>query len=92
VYQVQTGPKVLDILSQHPEIDLILLDVNLPEMTGYEVASRIRQTNQDIKIFAQTAYSISSEKHIAIEAGCNEFISKPIKRSDLIALIQKYFN
>lgn len=92
LFQVQTGPKVLDILSQHPEIDLILLDVNLPEMTGYEVASRIRQTNQEIKIFAQTAYSISSEKHVAIEAGCNEFISKPIKRSDLIALIQKYFN
>lgn len=92
VYQVQSGPKALDILSQHPEIDLILLDVNLPEMTGYEVASRIRQTNKEIKIFAQTAYSISSEKHVAFEAGCNEFISKPIKRSDLIALIQKYFN
>jgi|GEM_PF-1262199 len=92
LFQVQTGPKVLDILSQHPEIDLILLDVNLPEMTGYEVAARIRQTNKEIKIFAQTAYSISSERHIAIEAGCNEFLSKPIKRSDLITLIQKYFN
>ena len=82
---------MIEIFSQHPDIDLILLDVNLPEMNGYEVASRIRKTNQEIKIFAQTAYSISSEKHIALEAGCNEFISKPIKRADLIALIQKYF-
>ncbi|HPE40532.1 MAG TPA: PAS domain S-box protein [Bacteroidales bacterium] len=90
-YRAKTGPEVLEYFNQHPEVDLIFMDINLPEMNGYEVTKEIRKTNQDVIIIAQTAYDLSSDKEMALTSGCNDYISKPTKKNDLIDLIKKYF-
>ena len=71
---------------------MILMDIKMPVMDGYEATHQIRQFNKEVIIIAQTAYAFSGDREKAIEAGCNDYISKPIKKAELMALIQKYFN
>jgi len=72
--------------------DLILLDVRMPEMDGYEATAQIRQFNTDAVIIAQTAYALSGDFVKAIAAGCNDYITKPVQKEHLIATVQKYFD
>ncbi len=86
------GLKGLTYFQNHPDIDLILMDIKLPEMNGLEVTKQIRLYNNKVIIIAQTAYANSTDRDIAIEAGCNDYIAKPIFKNDLLRLINKYFN
>ena len=63
----------------------------LPEMDGFEATRQIRGFNKDVIIIAQTAYGLSGDREKALDAGCNDYISKPIIREELFVLIQKYF-
>jgi signal transduction histidine kinase/CheY-like chemotaxis protein len=74
----------------NPGIDLILMDISLPEMDGYEATRQIRQFNKKVTIIAQTAYGFSSDREKAMEAGCDDYISKPINKTLLLNLIEKY--
>jgi PAS domain S-box-containing protein len=71
-------------------IDLILMDISLPDMNGYEATRIIKQSNQQIIIIAQTAYAAEDERQKAIDAGCIDYISKPTKRELLLTMIGKY--
>ena len=62
----------------------------MPGMTGLETTRRIREFNPKVPIIAQTAYSLSGDREMAIEAGCNDYISKPINRKELQNLVKKY--
>ena len=77
--------------SLHSYLKVVLVDAEMPEMDGFEATRQIRQFNKDVIIIAQTAYGLSGDREKAIEAGCNDYISKPINREVLLALIQKYF-
>ena len=66
------------------------MDIKLPEMDGYEATRKIREFNKDIVIIAQTAFALIGDREKAIEAGCNDYISKPISKDILIKLIKKY--
>jgi CheY-like chemotaxis protein len=92
VLQVQTGIEAIDACRNNPDIDLILMDVRMPGMTGYDATRQIRGFNKDIIIIAQTAEAFAGDKEKAIEAGCNEYLSKPIDQDELMVLIRKYFN
>lgn len=72
--------------------DLILLDLKMPIMDGYEAAIKIRQKHPDLIIIAQTAYAMANEKEKAIISGCNDFITKPIKKEVLFYKMGKYLN
>ena len=72
------------------KFDLVLMDVQLPEMDGYEATKQIRKQKNKPKIIAQTAYALSGEKQKCLEVGCNDYISKPIKISSLLKLIDDY--
>lgn len=72
------------------QIDLVLMDIRLPDINGYETTKLIRQNNTTIKIIAQTAYAAQSEKKEALNAGCDDYISKPIKRELLFELLKKH--
>ena len=91
ILKVTTGIDAVDTCRDNPDIDLVLMDIKLPEMDGYESTREIRKFNKDIIIIAQTAFGLMDEKEKALEAGCNDFIAKPINRSAFLALIQKYF-
>jgi PAS domain S-box-containing protein len=86
-----TGNEAVNICRSHPDIDLILMDIQMPDLNGYDAASRIREFNKDVVIIAQTAFAQAGDKEKSIIAGCNDYISKPIKKHELIALINKYF-
>lgn len=59
--------------------DVILMDIRLPDISGLEIVKQIRNTGNMVKIIAQSAYAMNSDHRLALEAGCNDFISKPVK-------------
>ena len=87
----KTGIEAVEICHNNPDIDLVLMDIQMPEMNGYEAIGEIRQFNKNVIIIAQTAFGLNGEKERAIDAGCNDYISKPIDLVLLKRLIQKYF-
>ena len=87
----KSGIETVEACRNNPDIDLVLMDIQMPGMNGYEATRQIRQFNKDVIIFAQTAFALAGDREKAIEAGCNDYISKPLKKDELMALIQKYF-
>ena len=91
VLQVKTGIEAIDACRNNPDVDLILMDIRMSGMTGYEATRQIRGFNKDVIIIAQTAEAFAGDKEKAIKAGCNEYLSKPIDQDELMGLIRKYF-
>lgn len=87
----KNGIEAVNTCKKNPDIDLILMDIKMPELNGYEATRRIRKFNKDVIIFAQTAYAFMGDKEKTFKAGCNDFISKPIKNDELMFLLSKYF-
>jgi hypothetical protein len=68
------------------------MDIRMPGMNGYEATQQIRQFNKELIIIAQTAFGLVSDREKSLEAGCNDYISKPINKNILLALIDLYSN
>ena len=92
IINVINGTETVEVCRNNPDIDLILLDIQMPDLNGYEATLQIREFNKEVVIIAQTAYGLSGDREKALDAGCNDYISKPINENELDALIQKYFN
>ncbi|MHB1148197.1 MAG: PAS domain S-box protein, partial [Lutibacter sp.] len=92
VLKVVTGVEAVEACRNNPDIDLILMDIRMPEMNGYEATRQIRQFNKDVVIIAQTAFALPGDREKAIEAGCNDYISKPFSQTVFTELMEKYFN
>jgi hypothetical protein len=86
-----TGVEAVEACRNNPDFDLVLMDIRMPQMNGLEATQQIRQFNTDLIIIAQTAYGFSSDCEKALEAGCNDYITKPINKDKLLRLVQKYF-
>jgi len=91
VIKARTGNEAIEICRTNPDLDLILMDIQMPDLNGYEATRQIRQFNKDVVIIAQTAFGLSVDREKAIEAGCNDYMSKPINKDEILSLIQKYF-
>ncbi len=89
-YHAYSGKEALSIAREHPDIKLILMDIKMPEMDGYEATREIRTFSQDVPIVAQTAYNLPSDIKKAKEAGCDEHLAKPVDRSTIMDMIKKY--
>ena len=87
IYISNNGKDVINLVKEHPEIDLILMDVKMPVLDGFSATREIRKFNRDIKIIAQTAYAMEGDNAHALEAGCDGYISKPLNEEDLFKLI-----
>lgn len=87
----KTGNEAIEVFRNNPDIDLIFMDIQMPEMSGYEVTWQIRQFNKEVLIIALTAFALSGDKNKALDAGCTDYVSKPLLKSELIELINKYF-
>jgi len=86
----RTGPEAVEACLKNPDIDLVLMDILLPQMNGYEATREIRKFNKDVIIIAQTAYAFEGDKEKAIAAGCHDYLSKPIKTDQLEQMILKH--
>ena len=71
--------------------DLILMDIQMPEMNGYEAVRQIRKFDKKMIIIAQTAFALINDREKSIRAGCNDYLTKPIVKRELEFLIQKHF-
>jgi PAS domain S-box-containing protein len=85
------GREAVEICSNQ-SIDLVLMDIRLPDINGYEAASQMKKNNSRLKIIVQTAYAAQDEKQKAIDAGCVDYISKPTKEDSLMVMIRKHLS
>ena len=92
IIEAKTGVAAVEIFRKNPDIDLILMDIQMPDLNGYDATRQIRQFNKNVIIIAQTAFGLLGDRERAIEAGCNDYIAKPIKKDELIAMIEKQIN
>jgi PAS domain S-box-containing protein len=89
---VRDGKQAIELCKTIGKIDLILMDIKMPEKSGYEAIKEIKKSRHDIPIIAQTAYTFKEDRAKCIAAGCNDYISKPIDIELLLGIIAKYFN
>ena len=87
---VNDGEQAIHYCINHPEVCLILMDLKLPTLDGYETTAQIKNINPTIPIIAQTAYAMAGDREKAIEAGCDEYITKPITTSHLLDMIKTF--
>ncbi|SFS29766.1 PAS domain-containing hybrid sensor histidine kinase/response regulator [Lutibacter maritimus] len=87
-----SGTDAITICKENPDIDLILMDIQMPGLNGYEATREIRKFNKNVVIIAQTAFGLSGDREKSIKAGCDEYISKPIQSNQLLELIEACFN
>jgi signal transduction histidine kinase/CheY-like chemotaxis protein len=90
ITRVSDGRTAIEVLKNDPSIDLILMDLKMPEIDGLEATRMIRTFNPSVLIIAQTAFGFEEDKIKALEAGCNDYISKPINKSELEKIILKH--
>jgi len=74
------------------DIDLILMDIKMPEMDGLAAARKIREKSISVPIIAQTAYAMSEDKNKCLNAGCNDYLTKPINHKLLLTTIDKFLS
>ncbi|MFO7656221.1 MAG: response regulator [Bacteroidales bacterium] len=91
IYHARTGIEAIEIFSKNNDINLILMDIKMPGMDGYEATRKIKQLSPAIPIIAQTAFASDSDRQKALEAGCSDYIAKPIASSALIEKIKTLF-
>ena len=85
----KNGLEAIDYCKNNSQIDLVLMDIKMPKLGGYEATREIRKFNKDLPIIAQTAYAMSGDREKAIAAGCTDYISKPIDKTLLLEMITK---
>ncbi len=90
--RAKNGKEALNIFESNKNIDLILMDIQLTDISGYEVTKQIKKINKDIPIIAQTSYALYGDKEKSLEAGCDDYITKPIRKNELMEKIGKYIN
>ena len=90
ILHAKNGQEAIDICKANSNISLILMDIKMPIMNGYEATKQIKKFRPNLPIVAQTAYSTLEDKNKSISAGCEAFISKPIKKEILNEIIAKY--
>ncbi len=89
IYHADNGLKAIEICTQHPEIDIVLMDIQLPEMNGMDATRHIKQIRKELPIIAQTANAYAEDKDKCIEAGCIDYVSKPININLLFGKIDQ---
>tara|TARA_R110001583_G_scaffold35585_1_gene118154 strand:- start:747 stop:5216 length:4470 start_codon:yes stop_codon:yes gene_type:complete len=92
IIHAKNGLEVIDCYKKNEAIDIILMDLKMPVLNGFEATKEIRKFNSEIPIIAQTAYTSADDRKKATLAGCNEFIIKPIDKKTLSAVINSYLN
>jgi len=86
----EDGIEAVEMVLKHENIDCILMDIRMPGIDGYEATRHIKNERKDIPIIVQTAYALTNERLKAYDAGCDEYLSKPIKINRLYEVIEKY--
>jgi PAS domain S-box-containing protein len=89
ILEAANGQEAVESVKDHPEISLVLIDMKMPIMNGFEATRLIKQIRPKLPVIAQTAYAFAKDQDEALQAGCDDYISKPIKKQALMDKIHK---
>jgi len=92
ILRAENGQQAVDICKANKKINLVLMDLKMPDINGIEATIEIKKVRPDLPIIAQTAYAMTEDKKTSIAAGCNDYLAKPIKSKVLISTLNKYLN
>ncbi|MDM8161253.1 response regulator [Labilibaculum sp. K2S] len=90
IIRARDGQEALDFIKSVPEIDLVLMDMQMPVMNGYDATRNIKKINKNMPIIAQTAYHYGEAYEEIMAAGCDDFVSKPIDIGGLKDMIDRF--
>jgi CheY-like chemotaxis protein len=90
VLRAKTGAEAIQLCRNNPHVSLILMDIKMPGINGYIATKEIRLFNQDIPIIAVTAYAQPGDEQRALDAGCTYYLAKPVRRHELLNLVNSY--
>ncbi|MDX9697784.1 MAG: response regulator, partial [Bacteroidales bacterium] len=86
------GQEAIDIVKSGKQIDLILMDINMPLLNGFETTTIIKSMNKNIPVIAQTAMNIEDAREKSQQAGCDDYILKPIRLKAFLSMLESYLN
>jgi CheY-like chemotaxis protein len=90
IIRAKNGKEAVDTITKYKgQIDLVLMDLNMPVMDGYEAMRIIKSKHPEIPIIAQTAYTLNNDRYKCLQAGFNDYISKPINRVALFRMVNE---
>lgn len=92
ILKAHSGNEGVELFKANSDIDLIMMDIKMPGMDGYQATKLIREISKDVIIIAETAFALTGDEDKALAAGCNNYISKPIISEKLFSIIKKYFD
>ena len=92
VIWAKNGIEVVNLCENNPSISLVLMDIKMPSLNGYEATKRIKNKRPDLPVIAQTAYATLDDKEEALNSGCDAYLSKPIQIKQLMEIIKKYLS
>lgn len=90
VFWAKNGIEAVDLCTPENAIDLVLMDLQMPDMNGYEATRILKKQYPNLPIVAQTAFAMSDDREKAMDAGCDDYLAKPIKSKDLLSVVGKY--
>ncbi len=86
----KNGKEAVELVKTNRDVDLILMDIKMPEMYGHEAVKKIKSINSSIPVIAQTAYALEEDREMCLSNGFDDYISKPIDIELLYNLIKKH--
>jgi len=89
IYWAKNGIEAVEICENN-SIDLVFMDLQMPEMNGYEATEILKKKIPNLPIVAQTAFAMSDDREKALDAGCDDYLAKPIKSKDLLSVVEKF--
>jgi len=90
VIHSDTGSKAIEYIRLYPEISMVIMDIRLPDITGYEATKEIKMIRPELPVVALTALALSGDRESALEAGCDDYLKKPITKEKLIESVSFY--
>ena len=90
--RAKNGLEAIEIFKKHPEINIIIMDLKMPLMNGYDASKEIRKLNDKVTIIALTAFAMSEDRSLDTEANFQDYISKPVTRDVIFKALKKYIH
>lgn len=92
ILKAVNGKEAVDIISQNNKVDIIIMDIKMPVMDGYEATRRIKELRKDIPVISQSAYAMPGDIDKGLESGMNDYLIKPVKPKVLLSILNKHLN
>jgi CheY-like chemotaxis protein len=90
IFWAKNGLEAVEICDSENSIDLVFMDLQMPEMNGYEATQILKKKFPQMPIVAQTAFAMSDDREKALDSGCDDYLAKPIKSKDLLNIVEKF--